>query len=119
MYSNKFMEHFLRPKNNGKLEDFDFYGKAVHSVDSDEIVIYIKLEGKIIKKVGYQIKGCPRAIAASSAFSTLIKGKSMEEALNISEHDIRKELEFYDEKFTCISIPVEAFKKAVEASKNE
>lgn len=116
-YSTKFMEHFLNPKNSRKLKKYNYHGKAVHEVDSDEIVIYINTEDNVIKEVGYQVKGCPRAIAAASVFSVLIRGKNIEEALKISENDIRKELELYDEKYTCISIPIKAFKNALEASK--
>ncbi|MDI3472975.1 MAG: nitrogen fixation protein NifU [Thermotogaceae bacterium] len=116
-YSAKFMEHFLNPKNSRKPEKYNYSGKAVHEVDSDEVVIYINIKEDTIEEVGYQVKGCPRAIAATSVFSTLIKGKNVKDALKISENDIRRELELYDEKYTCISIPVKAFKNALEALK--
>jgi len=118
MYSKKFMEHFLNPKNNGKIKNYDFCGKAIHDVDSDEVVVYIKLNDDFVENMSYQVKGCPRVIAASSALSVLVKGKKLRDVLKISEDDIRKELDFYDEKFACISTPLKALKEAIRSVQN-
>lgn len=115
MYSKKFMEHFLKPKNNSKIDDYDLSGTAVHEGDNDKVVVYIKLKGDLVENIGYQVRGCPRVIAAISALSVLVKGKKLDDVLKITEEDIRKELDFHDDRFTCISTPLEALKKALRS----
>lgn len=95
-YSKKVMDHFLHPKNVGRLKDPSGVGKAGNLICGDVIWLYIKV--KKDKKTGrrkivdlkFQTFGCVVAIAVSSMITTLAKGKTLEEALKITKDDILK-----------------------------
>lgn len=84
MYSEKVIDHFTNPRNVGEIEDADGIGEAGNPVCGDIMKIYLKIENDIIVDVKFKTFGCAAAIATSSITTELIKGKSIEEALKLS-----------------------------------
>ncbi len=115
MYSKKVMEHFLNPRNKGKLEDADAVGKVGNPVCGDVMYIYIKVKDGKIEKIGWETMGCAAAIATSSMLSELAKGKTLEEAMKISRNDIADALEGLPPiKMHCSNLAAEGLHKAIE-----
>lgn len=92
MYSNTVMEHFRNPHNYGKMENPDGVGRVGNPQCGDEMVIYIKVENNVIVDVKFETFGCVAAIASSSITTDLIKGKTIEEALKITNKDVVEQL---------------------------
>jgi len=113
-YSKLLTEHFLNPRNLGKIDDFDLSVKAENSTDGDNVEFFLKFEGDRVKNVGYIIKGCPRIIAASSLTSELIKGKTKDEILDMEIVEIPKRLDIESEVFNCVTEPIKAIQKAIK-----
>ncbi|HPF17075.1 MAG TPA: iron-sulfur cluster assembly scaffold protein [Thermotogota bacterium] len=112
-YSQELMKHFTDPQNIGKIDNSTLAATGFNESDGDGVKFYLKIEGNILQDVKYTIKGCPRAIAASSLTSQLIKGKRISEIMELDEQRIFEELGI-DQSFTCISMPLEAVKKALK-----
>ena len=83
-YSEKVRDHFANPRNVGKIEDADGVGEVGNAVCGDIMKIYLKIEDDIITDVKFNTFGCGAAIATSSMATELIKGKSIEEALQLT-----------------------------------
>jgi len=118
MYTEKVMEHFLNPKNVGVIEDADGVGEAGNIVCGDLMRIYIKVEvvdGKeIIKDIKFRTLGCAAAIAASSMITEMAKGKSIEDALKITNQDVANELGGLPKiKMHCSVLAADALKEAI------
>lgn len=97
LYTKKVIEHFKSPHNMGKLRDFDAVGRAGNFVCGDTMQLYIKIgkdkkNGEIIKNISFETMGCVAAIATSSVITDLVKGKTLEEALEFNREEIVKEL---------------------------
>lgn len=92
MYSEKVMEHFTNPRNVGEIKDADGVGEVGNPRCGDIMKMYIDIEGDIIKDVKFKTFGCGSAIASSSMVTELIKGKSIKEAMEISNQDVANEL---------------------------
>ncbi|HHF56438.1 MAG TPA: iron-sulfur cluster assembly scaffold protein [Thermoplasmatales archaeon] len=115
MYSKKVMDHFLNPRNKGRLEDADAVGKVGNPVCGDVMYIYIKVKDGKIEKIGWETMGCAAAIATSSMISELAKGKTLEEAMKISKKDIAEALEGLPPiKMHCSNLAAEGLHKAIE-----
>ena len=84
MYSEQVMEHFKNPRNVGEIENPDGIGHVGNPVCGDIMELYIKVNGDIIVDAKFKTFGCGAAIATSSMVTELVKGKSVEEALKIS-----------------------------------
>ncbi|MFA5382741.1 MAG: iron-sulfur cluster assembly scaffold protein [Candidatus Micrarchaeia archaeon] len=96
-YNKKVMDHFLNPRNMGKMENPTLTGQAGNAVCGDVLFLYLKIEknkeGKdIIKDVKFETFGCAAAIATSSALTEIIKGKTIEEAQKVSNKDVEEYL---------------------------
>lgn len=101
-YTKAVMQHFMKPKNLGRIEKADAMGKLENERCGDMMIIYLKIgkrkgkgqkkEEEFIKDIKFQTLGCPAAIAASDVLCELVKGKSLEEAGKINEAGITKEL---------------------------
>jgi nitrogen fixation protein NifU and related proteins len=114
-YGPKVIEHFINPKNVGEMKGADGIGKASNDIDGDVVVIYIKIaDGKIID-VRFQTFGCAAAIASSSMFTEMIRGKSVEDALKIDKQMVAQAFEdgMPENKIECSIIAPEALKEAV------
>ncbi|MFN2182979.1 MAG: Fe-S cluster assembly scaffold protein NifU [Anaerolineae bacterium] len=92
-YSTKVMDHFMNPRNVGVIEDADGVGRAGNPVCGDLMEMSIKIQDDIITDIKFRTFGCGAAIASSSMATELIKGKSIDEALGISNRAIAEALE--------------------------
>ena len=92
LYSKKVMDHFLHPKNMGRMKNADGMGIAGNPVCGDIMYLYIKVKDNKIVDIKFETLGCPVAIAVSSVLTDLAKGKTLEEALKIDNKDILKVL---------------------------
>lgn len=93
VYSKKVMEHFLNPKNMGKIENANGVGKVGNVICGDTMYIYVKVKNNVIENIGFETMGCVAAIATSSMITELVKGKTLDEALKIGRNDISNSLE--------------------------
>lgn len=91
-YSTKVMEHFANPHNVGEIEDADGIGKVGNPVCGDIMNMYIKVENNVITDVKFKTFGCGAAIATSSMATDLIKGKTIEEALKLTNEAVAEAL---------------------------
>ncbi len=115
MYSKKVMEHFLNPRNKGKLENADAVGRVGNPICGDVMYIYIKVEDNKIVDIGWETMGCAAAIATSSMVSELAKGKSLEDAMKIEKKDIADALEGLPPiKMHCSNLASEGLHKAIK-----
>jgi nitrogen fixation NifU-like protein len=87
-YNPVVMDHFKHPRNMGEMETPDGVGEATNPVCGDTMRLFIKVDMNRIVEVRFLTFGCGAAIAASSMLTEMIKGKSLGEALNISDQDI-------------------------------
>ncbi len=118
MYTDKVLEYFHKPKNLGKIKNADGVGKVGNLACGDMMYLYIKIkkEGKkeIISDIKFQTFGCVAAIATSSAITDMVKGKTIEEALEISKGDIIESLDGLPPiKIHCSVLATEALAEAI------
>lgn len=114
-YNKKVMDHFLNPHNVGEIEDPDGVGEVGNPRCGDIMKMYLKIKNNIIVDVKFKTFGCAAAIATSSVATDLIKGKNIEEALEISNKDVIKELgELPEIKIHCSVLAEEAIKEAIK-----
>ncbi|MFA5097694.1 MAG: Fe-S cluster assembly scaffold protein NifU [Candidatus Margulisiibacteriota bacterium] len=114
-YSEKVMDHFKNPRNVGVIESADGIGHVGNPVCGDIMELYIKVKDNIIQDAKFKTFGCGAAIATSSIMTELVKGKSIEEALNISNKAVVDALGGLPPvKLHCSVLAEEAFKSAVD-----
>lgn len=83
-YTDKVMDHFMNPRNVGELEDANGIGEIGNAKCGDIMKMYLKIEQGIIQDVRFKTFGCASAIATSSIATEMVKGKTIEEALELS-----------------------------------
>ena len=93
MYSDKVMEHFKNPRNMGELSDADAVGEVGNPTCGDLMYIYIKVKDDKINDITFQTFGCGAAIATSSMVTELAKGKTLDEAMEITREDVAESLD--------------------------
>ncbi len=114
-YSDKVIEHFMCPQNVGSMPDADGEGIFGDVSCGDSLTIYLKVKDGILTDISYLVFGCAAAVAASSMFTVLVKGKSIEEALNIGGRDVFDALDGLPaSKVHCSVLGPQALKKAIE-----
>jgi len=114
-YSEKVMEHFRNPRNVGEIENPDGVGRVGNPVCGDIMELYIKVEGGIIIDAKFKTFGCGAAIATSSMVTELVKNKSVEDALKISNRAVAEALGGLPPiKMHCSVLAEEALKKALD-----
>ncbi|MCI8593276.1 MAG: Fe-S cluster assembly scaffold protein NifU [Lachnospiraceae bacterium] len=115
LYSEKVMDHFQNPRNVGKMEDADGVGEVGNAKCGDIMKMYIKVEDNIITDVKFNTFGCGSAIATSSMATEMIKGKSIDEALELSNKAVVEALDgLPTNKIHCSVLAEEAVKAAIE-----
>lgn len=88
MYNETVMDHFMNPRNVGVIEDADGIGEVGNVKCGDIMKIYIKVENETIVDIKFKTFGCGSAIASSSIATEIIKGKTIDEALAITNKDV-------------------------------
>lgn len=87
-YNAVVMDHFSQPRNKGEMKDPDGVGEATNPVCGDTMRLFIKVEGDFIAAATFLTFGCGAAIAASSMTTEMIKGKTVQEALTLTDQDV-------------------------------
>ena len=121
-YSEKVMDHFSNPRNVGEIKDADGTGEVGNPVCGDMMTFYIKVKDNKIDDVKFKTFGCGAAIAVSSMVSDMAKGKTIEEAMKITNESVAKELGgLPPNKMHCSNLGADALHKAIEnyLGKNE
>lgn len=114
-YSEKVMEHFMNPRNVGEIPDADGVGSVGNPVCGDIMKMYIKVENNVITDVKFKTFGCGAAIATSSMATELIKGKTIEEALQLSNKAVAEALGGLPPvKMHCSVLAEEAIQSAID-----
>ena len=114
-YSDKVMDHFRNPRNVGTIKDPDGVGKVGNPVCGDIMELYIKVKDGKIEDVKFQTFGCGAAIATSSMATELIKGKSIEEALKLTNKVVAETLDGLPPvKMHCSVLAEDAVKGAID-----
>ncbi len=116
LYSEKVMDHFQNPRNVGKIEDADGVGEVGNAVCGDIMKMYLKIDDNgIITDCKFNTFGCGSAIATSSMATELIKGKSVDDALELSNQAVVEALDGLPaHKIHCSVLAEEAVKAAVK-----
>ena len=115
MYSEKVMDHFMHPRNVGTMEDADGVGEVGNAKCGDIMKIYLKIENDIIEDVKFETFGCGSAIASSSMATEMIKGKSIHEALELTNKAVAEALDGLPaHKMHCSVLTEEAIKNALK-----
>ena len=115
MYSELVMEHFTNPRNVGVIEDADGVGKVGNPLCGDVMEMFIKVEGNRITDVKFRTFGCGAAIATSSIATEMIKGKSLDEAVQLSNKAVAEALGGLPaQKMHCSNLAADAVRSAIE-----
>ena len=115
LYSEKVMDHFLHPRNVGVIEDANAVGEVGNAKCGDIMKMYLKIEDDIIQDVKFETFGCGSAIASSSMATELIKGRSVSEAMALTNQAVAEALDgLPDYKMHCSVLAEEAIQKALE-----
>ena len=114
-YTEKVLDYFRNPRNMGKIENPDGIGKVGNPVCGDVMWIFIKVANDRIIDCKFETFGCVAAIATSSVLTELAKGKTLEEALQITNKDVAKELGGLPPiKMHCSLLAADGLKAAIE-----
>lgn len=115
VYSDKVMDHFLNPRNVGEIPGASGIGNVGNPICGDVMKMFIKVENGVIVEAKFKTYGCGAAIATSSMVTEMVKGKSVDEALKISNKAVADALGGLPAvKLHCSVLAEEALKAAVE-----
>ena len=93
MYSEKVMDHFTNPRNVGEIADANAVGEVGNPTCGDIMRIYMKIEDGVITDVKFKTFGCGAAVATSSMATELVKGKTVQEALQVTNKAVMEALD--------------------------
>ncbi len=115
MYSEKVMDHFSNPRNVGEIEDANAVGQVGNAKCGDIMKIYMDIEDDVIKDVKFKTFGCGAAIATSSMATEMVKGKTVKEALELTNKAVMEALDgLPPEKVHCSVLAEEAIHSAID-----
>lgn len=115
MYTEKVMDHFMNPRNVGEIADADGVGEVGNAKCGDIMRIYLEVEDNIIKDVKFKTFGCGAAVATSSMVTEMVKGKTIEEALAISNKAVAEALDgLPPAKMHCSNLAADALHAAIK-----
>ncbi len=119
MYSEKVMDHFTNPRNVGEIPDADGVGQVGNPACGDIMKMYIKVQDNIIKDIRFKTFGCCAAIATSSMVTEMAKGKTLEEALKLSNRQVAEALDGLPPiKMHCSNLAADALQAAINNFRN-
>lgn len=120
MYSDKVMDHFSSPRNVGVIENANGVGEVGNAKCGDIMKIYLDIENGIIKDVKFQTFGCGAAIATSSMVTEMVKGKTIDEALKITNEAVAEALDGLPPvKMHCSNLAADALHAAIKDYKEK
>ena len=120
LYSDKVMDHFLQPRNLGVIENADGVGEVGNAKCGDIMKMYLKIDDDIITDVKFETFGCASAIASSSMATELIKGASVEDAMQLTNKAVAEALDGLPAyKMHCSVLAEEAIQAALEDYKSK
>ncbi len=115
MYNDKVMDHFFNPRNVGELENPDGVGQVGNPVCGDTMRITLKIKDNRIEDIKFRTFGCGAAIATSSMVTELVKGLTLEEALEVSNKQVAESLGgLPPQKLHCSNLAAEAVHAAIQ-----
>ncbi|MEW6137150.1 MAG: Fe-S cluster assembly scaffold protein NifU [Thermodesulfobacteriota bacterium] len=115
MYNEVVMDHFRNPRNVGEIPDADGVGEVGNPACGDIMAFYIKVKDDRIEDVKFQTFGCGAAIAVSSMVSELAKGKTLDEAMKITNKSVLEALDgLPKKKHHCSNLGADALHRAIE-----
>ena len=115
LYSEKVMDHFTHPRNVGVIENADGVGEVGNAKCGDIMKIYLKIDNEIITDVKFETFGCGSAIASSSMATEMIKGRSIHEAMALTNKAVAEALDGLPaHKLHCSVLAEEAIKNALK-----
>lgn len=119
-YSEKVLEHFKNPRNQGSLPDADAIGQEGNPVCGDVMKIYLKIKDEKIEDIKFETLGCAAAIAVSSALTEMVKGLTLDEALAVTKDKVVEDLGgLPSPKVHCSMLGVEALHAAIKDYKSK
>jgi len=115
MYTEKVMDHFANPRNVGEIENANGVGEVGNAKCGDIMRIYLDVENDIIKDVKFKTFGCGAAIATSSMVTEMVMGKTLDEALKISNDAVAEALDgLPPAKMHCSNLAADALHEAIK-----
>jgi nitrogen fixation NifU-like protein len=115
MYSDKVIEHFQNPRNVGEIPDHDGMGKVGSPVCGDMMEVYIKVVDGRLADVKYKTFGCGAAVASGSMGTEMVKGKTLKEAMRITDRQVADALDgLPEEKLHCSNLAADGIRSAIE-----
>ena len=93
MYSEKVLDHFSNPRNVGEIEDANAVGQVGNAKCGDIMKIYMKIEDDTVKDIKFKTFGCGAAVATSSMATEMVKGKSIDEALSLTNKAVTEAID--------------------------
>ena len=115
LYSDKVMDHFEHPRNVGEIVDADGVGQVGNPKCGDIMKMYLKIDGDVITDVKFKTFGCGSAIATSSMATEMIKGKSINDAMSLTNQAVTEALDGLPAvKIHCSVLAEEAIKNALK-----
>ena len=115
LYTETVMDHFKNPRNVGSMENADGIGEVGNAKCGDIMKIYLKIENDVITDVKFETFGCGSAIASSSVATEMIKGKSISDALSLTNREVVDALGGLPaHKLHCSVLAEEAIKSAIK-----
>ena len=115
MYNQKVLDAFAHPQNVGEIENADGVGTVGNAKCGDIMQVFLKIENDVIVDAKFKTFGCAAAIASSSIATEMIKGKTLEEALQVKNADVVEALEgLPPQKIHCSVLAEEAIAEAIK-----
>lgn len=119
MYSEKVMDHFSNPRNVGEIDNADGVGEVGNASCGDIMRISLQVKDGIIEDVKFKTFGCGAAVATSSMVTEMVKGKTIDEALAITNKSVAEALDgLPPAKMHCSNLAADALHKAIEDYKS-
>ncbi len=116
MYSEKVMDHFSNPRNVGEIPNANAVGQVGNAKCGDIMKIYMQIDDNVIQDVKFKTFGCGAAIATSSMATEMVKGKTVDEALTLTNRAVMEALDgLPPEKVHCSVLAEEAIQAAIQS----